>query len=176
MLILNLNSNLGFTMQNYFSYDKVTFIIDELYNNFSLNEKSFNDKFNVNLLDSADIFYQDKASLIYCDYFFFNIKFNHITTEFQFEKIDSKLLLEGNSFFAIKVLSNQQRKEIEHFTEKERFIYLDKIILEQNIEFVSLLVKFTNNSFNTFLRNGIEFQYKDQFYELISTRKNLLNF
>ncbi len=163
-------------MQNYFSYDKVTFIIDELYNNFSLNEKSFNDKFKVNVLDSDDIFYQDKASLIYCDYFFFNINFNYITSEFQFEKIDSKLLLEGNSFFAIKVLSDQQRKEIEHFTEKERFIYLDKIILEQNIEFVSLLVKFTNNSFSTFLRNGIEFQYKDQFYELISTRKNLLNF
>lgn len=163
-------------MQNYFSYPKVTFIIDELYNNFSLNEKSFNDKFKVNVLDSDDIFYQDKASLIYCDYFFFNINFNYITSEFQFEKIDSKLLLEGNSFFAIKVLSDQQRKEIEHFTEKERFIYLDKIILEQNIEFVSLLVKFTNNSFSTFLRNGIEFQYKDQFYELISTRKNLLNF
>lgn len=163
-------------MQNYFSYPKVTFIIDELYNNFSLNKKSFNDKFKVNVLDSDDIFYQDKASLIYCDYFFFNINFNYITSEFQFEKIDSKLLLEGNSFFAIKVLSDQQRKEIEHFTEKERFIYLDKIILEQNIEFVSLLVKFTNNSFSTFLRNGIEFQYKDQFYELISTRKNLLNF
>ncbi len=163
-------------MQNYFSYDKVTFIIDELYNNFSLNEKSFNDKFKVNVLDSDDIFYQDKASLIYCDYFFFNINFNYITSEFQFEKIDSKLLLEGNSFFAIKVLSDQQRKEIEHFTEKERIISLDKTILEQNIDFVSLLVKFTNNSFSTFLRNGIEFQYKDQFYELISTRKNLLNF
>lgn len=61
-------------MQNYFSYDKVTFIIDELYNNFSLNEKSFNDKFKVNVLDSDDIFYQDKASLIYCDYFFVKLR------------------------------------------------------------------------------------------------------
>lgn len=163
-------------MQNYFSYDKVTFIIDELYNNFSLNEKSFNDKFKVNVLDSDDIFYQDKASLIYCDYFFFNINFNYITSEFQFKKIESKLLLEGNSFFAIKVLSDQQRKEIEHFTEKERIISLDKTILEQNIDFVSLLVKFTNNSFSAFLRNGIDFQYIDSFHELISTRKNLIHF
>lgn len=161
-------------MQNYSSYDKISFILEELHNNFSLTEESFLSKFNVS--DSEYYFYQDKASLIYCDYFFFNIKFSYTTNDFYFERIDSKLLLEGNSFFAIKALSDQQREEIFHFTEKERNIYLDNVILEQNYDFVSLLWPFLNNTFSHFINKGIDFKHIDPLYDLILTRKNLINF
>ena len=161
-------------MQNYSSYDKINFILEELHNNFSLTEESFLSKFNVSYSD--DYFYQDKASLIYCDYFFFNIRFNYMINEFYFERIESKLLLEGNSFFAIKALSDQQREGIFHFTEKDRNIYLDKVILEQNYDFVSLLLPFLNNSFSHFINKGIDFQHIDAWYDLILTKKNLINF
>lgn len=161
-------------MQNYSSYDKINFILEELHNNFSLTEESFLSKFNVSYSD--DYFYQDKASLIYCDYFFFNIRFNYMINEFYFERIESKLLLEGNSFFAIKALSAQQREGIFHFTEKDRNIYLDKTILEQNYDFVSLLIPFSNNSFSNFINRGIDFQYIEALYDLILTKKNLINF
>lgn len=161
-------------MSNLSIQDKVNYILDYLFDNFSFNKESFLLKFNIDADKTEEYFYQDKASLIYCDYFFFNLKFYKY--EFYFERIDSKLLLENQNFFAIKALSNKQREKIFNFTESQRYNYLDAIILEQNNDFVSLITLFSDNSFTSFVNKGIDFEYIDPLFNLIVSKQNIDNF
>ncbi len=152
--------------------DKISFIVKEL-DFFSLTEESFFSKFNINVQDA---FYQDKASLIYCDYYFFKIIFSTTLNRFTLKKIENLEELKNNSFFAIKAFSDHDRLKMTDWTPKQRADYLDSFVKQENEDFISIITQFSNNSFNDFTHSGISEKHIHSLFELLYQRKNIINF